>query len=186
MTTAGKTLTSQLWELLDDSTNRFMGIPKEDRQTPDALKAAGEARGLSKAIHVMCQPHYEDSTAVAKHAVKRFKASVAGEDMPPTPGDMTIEEAQVATVAKNEETKAKAAVARSAPTKAATPTGAAAEESGTESDVTIEMAKLNESQVKQIANGLSCDFEPSKLAELYKVSTETVEHIGVTMLKPKA
>lgn len=165
------TLTAKLWTELDASTERFMGIPKEERQTPDALKAAGEARGLSKAIHIMCSPHYADSDAVAKLAVQRFRARTAGKEMPPTPGDMSDAEAQQATVAKHEETKAKAKVDTK---KESAPGG---EDAPSEDAVRIEVAKLREQQVKQITNGLRCDFEPSKLAELFKVSEAAILHI---------
>lgn len=162
------TLTAKLWTELDASTDRFMGIPKEERQTPDALKAAGEARGLSKAIHIMCIPHYDSSDAVAKLAVQRFKARQAGQEMPPTPGNMSDAEAQQAIVAKHEETKAKA--------KVATKKESAPEGKGSPDDdaVRIEVAKLREQQIKQITNGLRCDFEPSKLAELFKVSEAAI------------
>lgn len=170
------TLTSQLWKLLDDATDRFMGIPKEERQTPDALKAAGEARGLSNAIHVMCQPHYEDGTAVAKLAIKRMKARQAGEDMPPTPGDMTDAEAQEAIKTKHEETKAKAAPAAKKAAKKAAP----GEEvlGATTTDLDKELASLSEQQVKQIKNGLRCGFEEAKLAEIYKVSAAAIQRVG--------
>lgn len=172
-------LTGELWALLDGATDRFMGIPKEDRQTPDALKAAGEARGLSNAIHVMCKPHYEDGTAVAKLAIKRMKARQAGEDMPPTPGDMSDAEAQQATVAKHEETKAKAKVApkeqQARPAEEAAPSGTPA--AVDDDAVRVEVAGLREQQVKQITNGLRCDFEPSKLAELFKVSQDAILYI---------
>lgn len=165
------TLTAKLWTELDASTDRFMGIPKEERQTPDALKAAGEARGLSKAIHIMCSPHYADSDAVAKLAVQRFRARAAGKDMPPTPGDMSDAESQVAIKVKHEETKAQA---KAAPKKESAPEGG---DSPDDDAVKVEVAKLREQQVKQITNGLRCDFEPSKLAELFKVSEAAILHI---------
>lgn len=174
------TLTSQLWKLLDEATDRFMGIPKEERQTPAALKAAGEARGLSNAIHVMCQPHYEDGTAVAKLAIKRMKARQAGEDMPPTPGDMDEAESAEAIKTKHEETKAKATNAKKAEPKQAAPgAGPAAEQAGaTTTDLDEELASLSEQQTKQIKNGLRCGFEAGKLAELYKVSVAAIERVG--------
>lgn len=172
------TLTAQLWELLDDATDRFMGIPKDQRQTPEALKAAGEARGLSNAIHVMCQPHYEDGTAVAKLAIKRMKARQAGTEMPATPGDMTDAESQEAIKVKHEETKAKAAPAKKAAPKKAAPQKQEDEGLPAASKVDVEYASLSEQQIKQISNGLRCNFEASKLAELYKVSVETIERVG--------
>lgn len=173
------TLTAKLWAELDASTDRFMGVPKEERQTPDALKAAGEARGLSKAIHIMCSPHYEDSTAVAKHAIKRFKAREAGQDMPSTPGDMSDAEAQQATVAKHEEVKAKAKAApkkqKAEPAKEAAPESAPATQD--DDAIRVEVAGLREQQIKQITNGLRCDFQPSKLADLFKVSEDAIMYI---------
>lgn len=169
-----KTLTGKLWELLDAATDRFMGIPKEERSTPDALKAAGEARGLSNAIHVMCQPHYEDGTAVAKLAIKRMKARQAGTEMPPTPGDMSDAEAHVALQQRNEETKA----AAKAPAKKAAPAKSDPEPGAATTDLDKELASLSEQKIKQITNGLRVGFEAAKLAELYKVSTETIERVG--------
>lgn len=178
------TLIAKLWELLDEATDNFMGIPKDERTTPAALKAAGEARGLSKAIHVMCQPHYEDSTAVAKLAIKRMKQRKAGEEVPPAAGEMDEATSQAAVVTKHDETKAKPVPKKAAPKKAGPATASEvvdepAEQAGGASDaVRKEAASLSEQQIKQIANGIRCGFEPDKLAELYSVSPAAIAHVA--------
>lgn len=174
MQSKAKTLTAQLWDLLDDATERFMGIPKDERTTPEALKAAGEARGLSNALAVMVQPYLEDGTAVAKVAIKRMKARQAGEEMPPTHGYMSAEEARADVSMRHELSRAEAKT-KARGTQAAKGEAILPRASGelTE-DEKVKLAELGPSKVGQIQNGIRLDFGNQKLSDLYGVSLNII------------
>lgn len=175
---AGKPLTAKLWDLMDDATERFMGIPKEERDTPEALKAAGEARGLADALTVMCSPYLDEKNAAAKLAIKRMKAKQAGEDMPPTPGYMSGEEARALVRQRNEQTRAEVKaqgkkVMAERGEKLLPNTGDAL----SDEDIKVTIANLGAAKVNQIKNGIQLEFGNDKLADLYGVSLDVITAI---------
>lgn len=172
--TEGKPLTAKLWDLMDNATERFMGIPKDQRDTPEALKAAGEARGLADALTVMCSPYLDEKNAAAKLAIKRLKAKQSDEEMPSTPGYMSSAEARDAARQRNEkaraEAKAKAGEVQSERGAAVVP-----KSSGELSDAEKQsITNLGPTKVAQIKNGISLDFGHQKLADLYDVTTNVI------------
>lgn len=173
----GKPLTAKLWDLLDDATERFMGIPKEERDTPEALKAAGEARGLSDAVTVMVSPYLDEKNAAAKLAIKRLKAKQAGEDMPPTPGYMSSAEALDHVRIRNEEARAEAKSSAkkvmAGRAEAMAPTGS----TELTEDEKVSMALLGAPKLGQIQNGIKLEFGNQKLADLYDVSINVINAI---------
>ncbi|USH45075.1 hypothetical protein SEA_CAMERICO_79 [Gordonia phage Camerico] len=58
----------------------------EDRVDYVGITAIG--RGLAKAIQLACTPFFEDADQVVALAVKRYQASISGQEMPETPGFM--------------------------------------------------------------------------------------------------
>lgn len=170
-----KPLTAQLWDLLDDATERFMGIPKDERNTPEALKAAGEARGLSNALTVMCSPYLDEPNAAAKLAIRRMKAKQAGEEMPPTPGYMSGEEARAHVRMRNEQARAEAkAQGRKTQAKVGESLLPNTGSNLSDEDVKVAIARLGPTKVGQIQNGIKLEFGNEKLADLYDVSLDVI------------
>lgn len=174
---SSKPLTAQLWDMLDAATERFMSLPKEERDTPDALKAAGEARGLADAITVMVQPYLDEKNAAAKLAIKRYKAAQAGEDMPPTPGYMSAAEAQDAVRVRNETARAEAKD-KGRKVQAGRGEALLPKQSGELSEEEkVSLANLGPSKVGQIQNGIKLEFGNKKLADLYEVTLNVINAI---------
>lgn len=173
-----KPLTAQLWDLLDDATERFMGIPKDERNTPEALKAAGEARGLADAVTVVVQPMLDEPNAAAKLAIKRMRARQAGEEMPPTPGYMSAEEARAHVRMRNERARAEAkAQARKNQAKAGESLLPNTGSTLSDEDIKVAIAQLGPTKVGQIQNGIKLEFGNEKLADLYDVSLDVITAI---------
>ena len=76
---------SELWDEVDNVVT-YLRATDDPKDSPDYLKAQGKAQGVAIAIYLMSRPHFPDAQAVAKHAGLRFKARIAEQPMPETPG----------------------------------------------------------------------------------------------------
>jgi len=90
---AGQSIIEKMWEELDKVTKaimeqrpRFKNDEMTDPELEGYFKLQGQAQGLAIAIQIMSVPHFEDVTAVAKWAHKRYKMNVGDIDFMDTPG----------------------------------------------------------------------------------------------------
>lgn len=158
----GKTITQQLWSMLDGATRRVKEWDAEDTEAnrSELDKARGEARGIAQAIVILSVPYYESANDVVKEAVRRYKQSrdeVPFQDTPgvdgynPAPVDHQAHLGQGRTV--NE---------AKLPVKPAFTGG----------------KKLEPKQIKGIKNGMAAGFPPDMLAKSYGVSVDRVHEIA--------
>lgn len=173
----GPTLHEKLWEELDSACAVVMDGKPEGYAKDAGVSAAtcdpyearkydearGNARGLAIAICHMGTPFWTDATEVSKHAVKRFNAKKAGEEMPPTLGvggyNPHLQDDRKKVKAKETEALIKEATTKRSPAKKAA-------------------GKPITDEVKAtIAAAISGGIPAASVAKLYNISTEEVEQI---------
>lgn len=161
-----------IWSELDAATSAVMSEkPDTDPAAdPEAWKVynekRGNARGLAMAIFHLSTPFYETATDVAKLAVKRHKAKVAGEEMPATPGigGTNSPELIAAREGAHKKEQAEKPAAKKAAPKKATPKG-----------------ELDESQKEAIITGIKAKLPHASLAKLYKIDESVVAEIAASL-----
>lgn len=179
-------ITTKIWEHLDAATVVVMeGKPADNADPSDwekFYKAQGNARGLSMAIFELTTPEFEDSTAVVKHAVKRYKAAKAGEELPPTPGINTGTNSPHLNRERDSQTRKTAqAAARKAPADAVS-TGPTAGQTSTATippAASVKQQMVNTGMIPPdkralVENGLAAGFPKEKLVMLTKLTMDQV------------
>lgn len=161
------TLHDNLWQELDKATAKVMsgkpeGYMKDGMEStcdPNEARsydeARGNARGLAIAIFHMGTPFWEDANKVAVHAVKRYKAQLAGEEMPQTLG---LNGFNPHLQDEADKVRNKAPAKKAAPAKAAAPAPA----SGS--------LGLDDGQVETIKAALASGLPVKSIAGVYKVT----------------
>ena len=157
------TIIEKIWKYLDNATGYVMdNVGTKDSMNLEELvkfnEARGNARGLSVALYELSVPGYPDSTAVAKHAVARYRAREAGTELPPTVGiegynphlDVARSKQETATV-------------KSAPAKKKSKSVG---------------NQLTDEQKIAVTGGIKADLPLDTLAKVYKVDVAVVEALA--------
>ncbi len=165
----GPSIIEKFWVLLDDATKVVMeSVAKrkagEEVDEKTFNEARGNARGISNCIFVM-SGYYETSDAVAKHALARYKAVTAGEELPPTVG---VNGYNPHIDAERNRTKTKPAPAKAAPP--------------VEGEIRNKQGKvLTEADMTGLTTGLKAGLPSSSLAAVYKLTPEQVEQVKASL-----
>ncbi|ANA87309.1 hypothetical protein SEA_GIBBLES_72 [Gordonia phage Gibbles] len=132
-------------------------------------------RGLAEALVIICTPAFENSDQVVRLAVKRYKAKVAGEELPDTPGFMgpgqTGDSLRLA--GQGTEANVQSGVAPSVSTETPSPTPAP-----TQPGPKKKKSKLNETAIASIKKGLANGFDAETFAEMYNVSIDEIKALA--------
>lgn len=91
--TAGKQVIERMWDKLDVATARILDHkggkqPLDEYQLDDhqLTLEQGRAQGIAACILIMSHPFFEDTSAIARWAVKRYKMAAGEIEVMPTPG----------------------------------------------------------------------------------------------------
>jgi hypothetical protein len=166
-----ETLHHKLWEELDAATAAVME-GAEQSKVDNSIEfqktfneKRGNARGLATAIFHMGTPFWETSTDVAKHAVKRYRACVAGDPLPDTLGvdgynpHLAIARSKELTEAAKKQEKVAATTAPA---------------------VSKAKPKLSEDQLTALMTGIQGGLPHVSLAKLYKVDISYIQELAKT------
>lgn len=164
----GPSIIEKFWVLLDDATKVVMeSVAKrkagEEVDEKTFNEARGNARGISNCIFVM-SGYYESADAVAKHALLRYKAIAAGEELPPTIG---VNGYNPQIEAERNRVKTKPAPTKAAPQPAAD--GAIRNKQG---------KVLTESDMSGVKHGIAAGLPFASLASVYKLTEDQVKEIA--------
>lgn len=177
--TRNVTIIMKIWDELDAYTTRAMEWPKFPAYPEDPwasnedmekhriaeleneiakTKETAAGRGLAIGLYHLLTPHFDDPTAVVKHAVARYKAKKAGEQIR-TPG------------LDNVPTPAAAALQRKQ-------TPAAAKPAVNLADLPADkLPELSEKKIKSILGSLAAEMEIKDVAEMFDITVAQVKEI---------
>ena len=170
----GPSIVEKFWGLLDDATKNVMEsvAKRKAGETVDETafnEARGNARGIANCIFIM-SGYYDTPDVVAKHAVARYKASKAGEEMPPTIG---VNGYNPQLDAERARSKAKSPAPKATP---ASPPG--------EGEIRNKQGKLlTEADVTGLTTGLKAGLPVVSLAAVYKLTPDQVEQVKASLEK---
>lgn len=165
----GPSIIEKFWVLLDDATKVVMeSVAKrkagEEVDEKTFNEARGNARGISNCIFVM-SGYYETSDAVAKHALARYRAVVAGEELPPTVG---VNGYNPHIDAERNRTKSKPAKPEPKPP--------------AEGEIRNKQGKvLTEGDMTGLINGLKAGLPVTSMAAVYKLTPGQVEQVKASL-----
>lgn len=176
----GASIIEKIWAHLDEATKIVMESVAKKKSDPTEWsdssertfnEARGNARGLSVAIFEMSVPGYATADEVAKHAVARYKAIAAGEELPPTVGINNYNPHLDA---------ARAKVKASTPAKPA-PTSEGTATSNGPAIRNKHGKVLSEADLTAIKHGIGAGLPDASLAGVYKITVEDVVKIKASM-----
>ncbi|ADD80850.1 gp064 [Rhodococcus phage ReqiDocB7] len=176
------TIISRLWSHMDAAVKDVVEGKPGDDATADDHKVWNEKRGAARAFAValfeMVKPEVESSDEIAKFAMKRYKAIVAGEEVPMPPGtkgqmgsdNLAVQRDKAL---RNEQKER----AKKAPAKKAEPKPQASSNGN---------HGLDETQLVSIRRGIGAKLPFPSLAKVYKVDVSVIEQIAAEVAAHEA